>query len=419
MENQLPKRAIAFAGDAAGAQCVDETQQRSALSQRVSNKGGKRVKILFACGGTAGHINPAIAVAELIRKKRPSSKILFAGNPDGMEARLVREAGFDFTPIHVKGFQRQLNFRNIKNNVRAVAYLTTATARAKKIITDFAPDVVMGTGGYVSGPVVREAAKLGVKTVTHEQNAFPGVTTKLLSRYVDKILLAVEQAKQYLKPDGTYVVTGNPVREDIIFANREQARKALGVGQRVCILSFGGSNGARAINEAIAKLMAWHCKQGEIYHIHATGAYGVDLLPQLLLREGVADYKQFASLDIREYISDMPLCLAAADLVISRAGALTLSELQAAGKASVLIPSPNVAENHQYHNAMVLANAGAACVIEEKELTGEKLVEVVKDLIADKEKLHQLGRNAAGMAILDANERIYQEITALLEPFCF
>lgn len=373
------------------------------------------MKILFACGGTAGHINPAIAVAEYIRTQQPEAEILFAGNPNGMEARLVREAGFAFAPIRVLGLQRQFSWQNLKNNIKAAAYLTTATGKAKKIIKGFAPDIAVGTGGYVSGPVLREAARLGVKTLTHESNAFPGVTTKLLARYVNITLLAVPEAAQYLPKGCKTAVTGNPVRREIIFADRDAARKKLGIGERVCILSFGGSNGARAVNEAIAKLMAWHCKEKNIYHIHATGRFGVQLLPELLRANGIADAKKYPQLDIREYISDMAQCLAAADLVISRAGALTLSELQAAGRASVLIPSPNVAENHQYYNAMVLQRAGAAVVIEEKDLTGELLIKTVEGMLGDKEKLRELGKNAAGIAILDANERIYAQLMELLE----
>ena len=373
------------------------------------------MKILFAAGGTAGHINPAIAVAQVVRGKHPEAGILFAGNPDGMEARLVREAGFDFAPIHVKGFQRRLSWHNVKNNAKAVLYLTTASARAKKIITEFGPDVVMGTGGYVSGPVLRTAAKLGCKTVTHEQNAFPGITTKLLSRYVDKLLLAVEDAKKYLNPRCEFVVTGNPLRQDVMFADRAKAREKLGVGDKICILSFGGSNGAHALNVATAKLIAWHCKGGRFHHIHATGAYGVELLPQLLEKEGITDWHAYPALDIREYISDMPDCLAAADLVISRAGALTISELEAVGRASILIPSPNVAENHQYHNAMVLQRADAACVIEEKNLTSDILVQTVERLTGDPQTLARLGRNASGLAILDANERIYEQLVSLIQ----
>ena len=374
------------------------------------------MKILFAGGGTAGHINPAIAVASYIKQKQPDSQILFCGNPHGMEASLVPKAGFDFTPIKVKGFQRQINLRNIKNNAMAVAYLATASARARQIIKDFSPDIVMGTGGYVSGPVVRKAAQMGIKTVTHEQNAFPGVTTKLLSKYVDKILLAVPEAKKYLGDcDDRCVVTGNPIRGSVLKADRDISRIELGIpDDKVCILSFGGSLGARRINEAIADLMAWHYKRGKIWHIHATGSYGVELFPALLKEKGV-DVSGCKNISIREYIDDMPRCLAAADLVISRAGAITLSEIEAAGRASILIPSPNVAENHQYHNAMALYNRNAAVVIEEKDLTGEMLCKQVEELISDPFTLRHLGNNARSMAIIDSNERIYREILKLLK----
>ena len=371
------------------------------------------MRILFACGGTGGHINPALAVARTIKNREPDAKILFAGNPHGMEAKLVPQAGYDFVPIKVKGFQRQLNWHNIKNNLLAVAYLTTAGSRAKQILRDFQPDIVMGTGGYVSGPVVMKAAKLGYKTITHEQNAFPGVTTKLLGKVVDKMLLAVEEAKRFLPEGMDYSVVGNPVREEFLLADRNKARKALGVGNRVCILSYGGSLGARRINEAVADLMKWHCGTGKVYHIHATGSYGVELLPELLRERGV-NPGQYDCLNIREYIDNMGECYAAADLIISRAGAITLSELQVAGRASVLIPSPNVAENHQYHNAMVLAGKDAAVVIEEKNLTGQLLCETVEQLISTPGRLKTLGDNAQSMAVFDSSERIYQEIRKLM-----
>ena len=227
------------------------------------------------------------------------------------------------------------------------------------------------------------------------------------------MLLAVPKAKDYLDPQGEYIVTGNPIREEILFADRNKAREELGVGDKICILSFGGSLGARRVNEAVADLIAHHAKTGKCHHIHATGSYGVELLPELLREKGILDWKQIPHLDIREYINDMPRCLAAADLVICRAGAITLSELEAAGKASVLIPSPNVAENHQYHNAMVLQNAQAAVVLEEKNLTGKSLCEVFDRLCADPEELRRLGKNAASLAIADANERIYREIMDL------
>lgn len=370
------------------------------------------MNVLFACGGTAGHINPAIAVANYLKDRHPEANILFAGNPRGMESKLIPKAGFRFFPIEIMGFQRQFNWFNIKYNIRSVGCLVLSKGRSRKLIQDFRPDVIVGTGGYVSGPILREGAKLGIKTLTHESNAYPGVTTRLLARTADRILLCVEEAKGFLPPGRPYIVTGNPVREQILFANREKTRSALGVGNRICIVSFGGSLGARRINEAVAELMSWEKQYGGFYHIHATGSYEKERF-QTLLREKGLDGKQ-DGLDIREYITDMPDCLAAGDLVISRSGAITLAELEASGTASVLIPSPNVAENHQYHNAMVLQNHDAAVVIEEKDLTPALLRETVERLCKNPAKLRELGENARKLAILDANERIYHEIMTLM-----
>lgn len=372
------------------------------------------MRILFACGGTGGHINPAIAVASYIRSNYPDAVIQFAGSPKGMEAKLVTKAGFDFAPIIIKGIQRQLTWKNIKYNISSLFYLTTASARAEKLIKNFSPDIVVGTGGYVSGPILRKAAKMGIKTISHESNAFPGVTTKLLAKYVDKILLAVPEAKKYLPENCQYSVTGNPVRESIIFADRKKAREKYHLSDdTICLLSFGGSQGARRMNEAMADLMVW--EQGKnIRHIHATGIYGVDVFPQMLKDKGL-DPQNLPTADIREYINDMDDCLAAADLVIGRSGAMTLSELEASGRASILIPSPNVAENHQYHNAMVLQNHNAAIVIEEKNLNGQNLCQIVEDLVNDKARLEAFGKNARKLAILDANQKITEEIMNLLK----
>jgi len=203
------------------------------------------------------------------------------------------------------------------------------------------------------------------------------------------------------------------VRREILLADRANSREKLGVGNKICILSFGGSLGARKINEAIAGVMAWHHDKGMIHHIHATGQYGVELFPKLLKEHGV-DADENANIDLRTYIDDMPDCLAGADLVICRAGAISISELQAAGRAAILIPSPNVADNHQYHNARILAGKNAAILIEEKDLSGQKLVEVIKGLCADLQELRNIGRNAASMAITDASQRICREIEQLL-----
>ncbi|MBQ6801818.1 MAG: undecaprenyldiphospho-muramoylpentapeptide beta-N-acetylglucosaminyltransferase [Oscillospiraceae bacterium] len=373
------------------------------------------MKILFACGGTAGHINPAIAVANYMKEKDPETKVLFAGNPNGMESRIVPNAGYDFAPIKVLGIQRRINMRNIKNNIKAVWYLMNSSSRAKEIIEGFKPDIVIGTGGYVSGPVVRKAALLGYKTIAMESNAFPGMTTKLLAKHVDKILLDVEESKKFLPEGKEYIVTGNPVRQEIFTADRKAAREFYNIGERICILSFGGSLGAQRLNEAVSDLMAWHLAEKDFVHIHGSGSYyGPSYYYDMLKEKGI-DAHEHDNLIIREYINDMPRCLAAADLVISRCGAITLAELKAAGRASVLIPSPNVAENHQYHNAMVLQSHGAGVVIEEKDLTGELLCKTVKELTENPEKLKQLSENAKALAVTDANERIRKEIISLYE----
>ena len=371
------------------------------------------MKILFACGGTAGHINPALAVADELCARYPQTEVLFAGNPGGMEAKLVLKAGYPFAPIEVAGIQRKPTFENLVRNVKALVLLAKSGRRAVEILQNFSPDVVVGTGGYVSGPVVRKAAKMGYKTVTHEQNAYPGVTTKLLAPDVDKVLLAVKGAQRHLKgiDASKILVTGNPVREAVLTSDRTLSRHRLGISGRMCILSFGGSLGARRINESIADLMMHTVKTSGIHHIHATGSRDYNDFLQMLIARGVSvDNPQ---LDIREYIDNMPVCLAAADLVICRAGAVTISELQCAGRASILIPSPNVAENHQFHNAMELVRQEAAEVIVERELTGDLLCKTIDRLAANPKELSRLGKNASAMAITDAAQRIAQVVVRL------
>lgn len=365
------------------------------------------MRILFAGGGTAGHINPALAVAGYIKEHHPDAEISYIGTRDKLEARLVPEKGYDFYSIDVAGFQRKISVENIGRNISAVKKMFSSSAEARRLIKKINPDVVVGTGGYVSGPVLREAAKLGFKTAIHEQNAFPGVTTKMLCPKVDRIMLAMPDAQKYLKTDKKPVITGNPVRGELLSMSREEARARLKLDERPLILSFGGSLGARMINEAVCDLIGWHNGTHKFYHIHGTGKAGYASVSEKL-GNNLSD-----EITVREYIDDMDVCMAAADLVICRAGAITLSELQACAKPSVLIPSPYVAENHQYHNAMTLKCCGAAEVIEEKELTGEKLIETVGNLIENKPKLAAMSESAQKSAIIDANERIYEVIMQL------
>ena len=369
------------------------------------------MRILFACGGTAGHINPALAVADILRRENKDTGILFAGNPAGMEARLVPQAGFDFAPIEIQGFRRSLTPGNIRHNLLSLICLASADRKARLMIKNFSPEIIMGTGGYVSGPVLRAGAKMGIPTVTHEQNALPGVTTKLLTKYVDKVLLSVEEAKAHLPVGRNYAVVGNPIREDIIFADRVAARERLGVRDKICLLSFGGSLGAEKINESMAEVISHFHAKGNLHHLHAVGRYGIEEFLNILETKGVP--LDAPHIDIRKYIDDMPDCLAAADLVICRSGAISISEVQAAGRASILIPSPNVAGNHQYHNAMVLSVRNAAIVIEEKALSGSSLCETVENLVDNPSKLQEIGRNAASMAVVDAGRRIVKELADL------
>lgn len=369
------------------------------------------MKVLLAGGGTAGHINPALAIAGYIKSKRPDTEFLFIGNRGGMEQRLVPQAGFEIKSITISGFKRSFSPKSIVENVKTVTRTFTSSREAKKIIAEFKPDICIGTGGYVSGPVIRTAAKMGIPCIIHEQNAYPGVTNKMLAKSVCKVMLAVPDAKKYFE-NVDCVVTGNPVRGDILTSDKAKSRQELRLDNRPVILSFGGSLGARKINEAVADIVARSGKDGKYQHIHAYGKYG-NWFPDLVKEKG-ADISECSNLDIRPYIDNMPTCMAAADLVICRAGAITLSEIQAMGKPAILIPSPNVAENHQYHNAMALVNAGAAEIIEESELTGELLTEKADKMLVSPEKLNEISENSRKMAITDANERIYSVVKKTL-----
>lgn len=370
------------------------------------------MKVLIAGGGTAGHINPALAIAGEIRMRQPDADITFVGTPNGMESRLVPAEGYKFETMNVAGFQRKLSLTNIKRNAQAAWYLATSGARAKQIVEKVKPDIAIGTGGYVSGPILRKAAQMGVPIIIHEQNAFPGVTTKALSKKAKCVMLAVEDARSRLDEGLPIRLTGNPIRHDILTYDKAKARQELGMDDRPLILSFGGSLGARRINEGMLDLLCRSAADGRYNHIHGYGQYGHFVMDELAAR-GV-DPDKCDNLDVREYITDMPRVMAAADLVICRAGAITLSELQAIGKPAILIPSPNVAENHQYHNAMALVRRGAADIIVESDLTCELLNEKADAILSDPQKLQAMAQSSHNMAITDACERIYDIILEVL-----
>lgn len=371
------------------------------------------MRILLAAGGTAGHINPALAIAGALQKRHPDAEIHFAGRRGGMEYGLVTKAGYAFHPIEVNGIQRRITLKNIARNAVALYHLALSAQRANAILKEVRPDLVVGTGGYVSGPVVRAAAKKGIATAIHEQNAFPGVTNKLLAKQADVVFAAMPDAVPRLGAPEKTVVTGNPVREEMFGQDRAAARRALGAGEgQLVILSFGGSLGAQVLGERVAELAKWELANRNFIHIHATGSIEKNDFAALAARLGIDHSPKFI---IREYIDNMPQLLAAADLVISRAGALTLAEIAAVGRASILIPSPNVAENHQYHNAMQLQKLGAAVVVEEKNLTGEGLIRIVDGLTQDPAGLMEMGMKARALAQPDSLQKICDQLEKLLK----
>lgn len=369
-------------------------------------------KILFATGGTGGHINPALAVAGYIRENYPKAEILFVGTADRMEAQLVPAAGYDFKTIEIQGFSRELNFEGIKHNIKTVNLLFKSEGQAKKIIEDFDPDVVIGFGGYVSGPVLSVAARMGIPTAVHEQNAFPGVTNKNLAKKVDVVMLTAPEAEKLLKPKNPCVVTGLPIRGEIISANKEFARAEMKLDSRPLILSMGGSLGARAINEAVKYLILHRFEKRDCYYLHATGKAGAAMIDDI---GKDIDLNANPQIMLREYINDMDRCLAASDLVVCRAGASSLSEIQALGKPSILVPYPYAAENHQYYNAKTMSDRDAAILIEEKDFTGERLLSEVEKLLSKPERLKKMGENARAMAILDASQRITECVCKIVK----
>lgn len=381
---------------------------RSSLRSCMEEVEGKmKMKVLLVGGGSGGHINPALAIAGYLRKREPNTEILYVGAKGGMEERLVPKAGYTLETITISGFQRKLSFENLKRNAQTVKRMFSSSVEAKRIIERFAPDISIGTGGYVCGPVIRQAAKMGIPCVIHESNAYPGVTTKMLSKHVKSVLLAMQDAKKYFDASVNCVVTGNPVRPEIIDAKKAESRKLLGLDERPLVLSFGGSLGAQSINNACMHMLMESTKDKQFQHIHGYGQYAKDY-PSVLERLGFSQAEN-PQIQLMEYI-DMPVCLAAADVVICRSGAMTLSEIEAQGKASILIPSPNVAENHQYHNAMELVREHAAILIEDKDLSGEELWKAVTGIAGHPEKRADLEKNASRLNIADANARIYREI---------
>ena len=364
------------------------------------------MNLIFTCGGTAGHINPAIAVANMMKERHPDANILFIGATGHMEEKLVPQAGYELKCLPGSGLSRGKNFAAVKKNLRAVKCVLDAVKECKKIFQAFKPDAVIGTGGYASFPALYAAQSMGIPTCVHESNALPGLTTKLAANKASSVLVAFEESVQHYKHPEKVEVVGMPVRREFIYTKKEDARRELGLDERPLVVSAFGSLGAKVMNETMAGMFALEQADGfPFQHIHATGSFGWEWMPDLVKEKGV-DLETAKSIDMREYIYNMPTVMAAADVIISRAGASTCNEIGAAGVPSVLIPSPNVTNNHQEKNARVLSDRGAAVLVLEKDCTPEKMYEEITALLNDGSRRADMTRKLHEMVRLDSTERI-------------
>ena len=364
------------------------------------------MNVIFTCGGTGGHINPAIAVANTWKTRYPDSRILFIGAKGGLEEQLVPKAGYELVVLPGDGLSRSLSLKAIKENLQVVLDLAGSVKKCKKIIRDYKADIVVGTGGYASFPALMAAAMLKIPTCVHESNAVPGLTTRLVERWADRMLICFPQSARYYKDQSKVQMVGMPVRSEFLFTKKQEARAALGLDNRPVILSTFGSLGAKAMNEMTAEMMAMEKAAGYPYqHYHAVGGFGWEWMPKLVEAKGVDVYQNDA-IYLKEYIYNMPTVMAAADIVISRAGSSSCNEIAAAGVPCILIPSPNVTANHQEKNALALKEHGAAEVILEKDCTAEVVMEKIRYMLQHPEKYRKMHDALLEMSVPDSAERI-------------
>ena len=368
------------------------------------------MRVLLTGGGTGGHINPAVAIARTIQKMEPDSEIAFVGTSRGMENRLIPKEGFKLYHIEMQGLKRSLSLSNFKT----VWMMMTSVGKAKKLLREFKPDICIGTGGYVCWPLIKAASEMKIPTALHESNALAGVAVKLLSPYIDVLFTNFESTESQIKKCKKIMHVGNPLKNGFSDITKEEARQKLGFEgkYRYSLLSCGGSNGAGRINKEALKLMAqFTSKHPEIHHLHQAGVINYEETKAEFEKLGL---NKFDNIELVDYIYDMPERLAAADLVINRAGAMTISELAHLKKPSILIPSPNVTDNHQYKNAKVLSDAGAVKLIQESDLGESTLSDAVEEVLFDREQRRIMGENFSKFAIKDANILIYDEILHLV-----
>lgn len=369
------------------------------------------MKVLMTGGGTGGHVYPALAIAEIIKTNIPDSEIAFVGTERGIENKLVTKAGYTLYHVEIQGFARSLSPKNLRT-----AYLVlTSPAKAKKIIEEFQPDIVIGTGGYVCWPLLQAASSMGIPSMVHESNAAPGLAVKMLQKRLDVILTNFEETVRLLKTDRKVVNVGNPLRIKYGAIDRDTARERLGIDKKkFVLLSFGGSIGAEGINfEALEIMEKLTSKREDMLHYHASGSRFFEEFSKDMTEKGLDKCENIV---VSDYIYDMPLYMAAADVVMCRAGAMTLSEIAMLGKPSVLVPSPYVTDDHQYKNAKVVADGGGALLVREEKDTVKgghscvEALEAVERLYNDSDLRSKIGKAVSAFARPDSGKRIYEEI---------
>lgn len=359
------------------------------------------MRVIVSGGGTGGHIYPALTLIHAIQKKCKDFKVLYVGTKVGLEADIVPKAGIDFETIRVRGLERKLSMENVTTIVQSVQSLWTA----RKIVKSFAPDLAIGTGGYVCGPILLAASLLKVPTMIQEQNVIPGITNKILSKFVDRIAVGYEAAALHF-PAAKAIYTGNPIRSDVMTADRTEALKALGLQEgKKTILISGGSRGARSINQAMLGVHKHFAGRDGVQLLHVTGKNEYNAVLEKLQRQSI-DLAGCGNIMIKPYLYDMPKALAAADLAVFRAGAIGLAELTARGIPSILIPYPYAAENHQEHNALALKRAGAAEMVLDRDLNAEKLIGFLEDLLCKEGKLLEMAKASKALGRPEAAGRI-------------
>ena len=359
------------------------------------------MRVILSGGGTGGHIYPAIAIGQKIREEKPDSQIIYVGIKGGPEEKIAVKNGYEFKAIEAMGIPRKINKRLFK----ALATNLKGFKEAKKIIKDFKPDLVIGTGGYVCAPILYQASKAKIPSIVHESNSYPGMASKFLSKKVDRVLISYKEAAAHFKNKDNIVVTGNPVRNNFDLSFTDEDLNQLGIDKSIpVVFSFGGSNGSFALNKAVIEMSG--DLNGEFYLLHQTGNRFYD---DFLNKAHKSKYlKAFA------YIDNIDLFYGVSDLVIASSGAMSLAEISSVGRPSILIPKAYTTENHQEYNARTYVDHGASLMILEKDLSGSLLKKEIMSIIKDREKIKQMGEKAYDLADEDALDKIYQQIEELI-----